>query len=79
MSKEGNTLMAMAMAYPEGTKGGRGRKIESPRFNFSHDRLVKARFILRQDPELAHSAPYPEPVGVGHGFNDMVRHGEHHD
>jgi len=49
--------MAVAMAYPEGDKGGRGKKGEGLKCaetaQFSKTRLMEARLVLKNAPDLA--------------------------
>jgi ParB-like chromosome segregation protein Spo0J len=54
---KGQQAMAIAMAYPEPEKGGRGKNAASRKARetagFSHDRLQQARAILRHSEDMA--------------------------
>jgi hypothetical protein len=51
---KGQAAMAVAFAYPEPEKGGRGKKGKSAETaGFSQTRLRQARYVLRHAPELA--------------------------
>ena len=45
--------MAVAMAYPEPEKGGRGKKNSFATQEFSDTAISRARTVLRKDAELA--------------------------
>lgn len=50
--------MATAMAFPEGEKGGRGKKknLHLEGDSFSQNTLSRARFVLRNNPPAKDSA-----------------------
>jgi hypothetical protein len=53
---KGQQAMALAMIYPEGVKGGRGKKRNSSETEgFSAARLSQARTVLRFSEEVADS------------------------
>jgi hypothetical protein len=67
MSK-GARAMAVAMAYPEPEKGGRGKKAlnNSTVLGFDKALLSNARFVLRVTPTVAQSVIAGEkPLAVG--------------
>jgi hypothetical protein len=50
---QGQRAMALAMIYPEPTKGGRGKKGASDLHGINHTSLSQARFVLRYQRQLA--------------------------